>query len=110
MSMVLILTREHPDPPAFPPDIDLPPPYILTVAKTSALTMASLKLKSSLWPTIYTPRKKFEAEPWSRSKVRWACDAMKEVVKVARSAVQQNEVYPIPLRYVLFTNTPFRPP
>ncbi|EIW51246.1 uncharacterized protein TRAVEDRAFT_137698, partial [Trametes versicolor FP-101664 SS1] len=91
MSMVLILTREHPDPPAFPPDIDLPPPYILTVAKTSALTMTSLKLKSSLWPTIYTPRKKFEPEPWSRSKVRWACEAMKEVVKVARSAAQQDE-------------------
>lgn len=113
MSMVLILTREHPDPPTFPSDIDLPPPYILTVAKTSALTMTSLKLKSSLWPTIYTPRKKFEPEPWSKSKVRWACEAMKEVVKVAQSAAQQDEVHEVLIitqLYVLFTNTPLRLP
>ncbi|KAI0366606.1 hypothetical protein BV20DRAFT_1055452 [Pilatotrama ljubarskyi] len=92
MSMVLILTREHTSPPVFPSDIQLPPPYSLPVPKTAALTMSSLKLKSSLWPTIYAPRKKFEPEPWSRGKVRWACEAMKEVVKRAQEAGRNGEL------------------
>ncbi|KAI0357389.1 hypothetical protein OH77DRAFT_1422243 [Trametes cingulata] len=92
MSMVLILIREHPNPPRFPSDIELPPPYVLPVPKTAALTMTSLKLKSTLWPTIYAPRKKFEPEPWSRGKVRWACEAMKEVMKAAQEARQKGEL------------------
>ncbi|KAI0826727.1 hypothetical protein BC628DRAFT_1435627 [Trametes gibbosa] len=91
MSMALILTREHPNPPIFPEDIELPSPYVVTVPKTAALTITSLKLKSSLWPTIYAPRKKFEPEPWSTGEVRWACEAMREVVKVARAAGQAGE-------------------
>ncbi|KAI0632465.1 hypothetical protein C8Q77DRAFT_1074420 [Trametes polyzona] len=92
MSMVLVLTREHPAPPVFPSEVELPPPYVATVPKTAALTMTSLKLKSSLWPTIYAPRKKFEPEPWSRGKVKWACQAMKELVKIARNAKQTDEL------------------
>ncbi|TBU47401.1 hypothetical protein BD309DRAFT_886463 [Dichomitus squalens] len=92
MSMVLILTREHPQPPAFPENIVLPPPYVLTVPKTAALTMTSLKLKSSLWPTIYAPRKRFEPEPWSRGKVRWACEAIKQLIKQAREAGDKGEI------------------
>ena len=92
MSMVLILVREHPDPPEFPEHIQLQPPYVVAVPKTAALTMTSLKLKSSLWPTIYTPRKKFEPEPWTRGKVRWACDALKRVVKEAQDAGSKGEV------------------
>ncbi|TFK81833.1 hypothetical protein K466DRAFT_666881 [Polyporus arcularius HHB13444] len=92
MSMVLILTREHPDPPAFPEHIRLPPPYVIPVPKTAALTMTSLKLKTSLWPTIYAPRKKFEPGPWTKGKIRWACDAMREVVKVAQHAGTQGEL------------------
>ncbi len=84
MSMVLILTREHPDPPAFPEHIRLPPPYVTPVPKSAALMSTSLKLKTSLWPTIYAPRKKFEPEPWTKGKIRWACDAMRQVVKVAQ--------------------------
>ncbi|KAI0700031.1 hypothetical protein C8T65DRAFT_791195 [Cerioporus squamosus] len=92
MSMVLILTREHPDPPQFPEYIELPSPYVIPVPRSSALTMASLKLKSSFWPTIYAPRKKFEPEPWTRGKVRWACAAMKQVVQVARHARTEGEL------------------
>ena len=55
MTMLLILTREHPTPPTFPDHIELPPPYVVSVPKRPALTMTSLKLKSSLWPTIYAP-------------------------------------------------------
>ncbi|KAI9061359.1 hypothetical protein FKP32DRAFT_1576160 [Trametes sanguinea] len=92
MSMVLVLTRDHPQPPQFPEDIELPPPYVIEVPKTAALTMTSLKLKSTLWPTIYAPRKKFEPEPWSRGKVRWACEAMKEAVRLARLAGEKGEL------------------
>ncbi|KAI0700012.1 hypothetical protein C8T65DRAFT_580637 [Cerioporus squamosus] len=92
MSMVLILTREHPDPPQFPEHIELSPPYVIPVPKSAALTMTSLKLKSSLWPTIYAPRKKFEPEPWTRGKVRWACAAMKQVVQVAQHAGTEGEL------------------
>ncbi|KAM5539289.1 hypothetical protein V8D89_007162 [Ganoderma adspersum] len=92
MSLVLTLTREYPQPPKFPEHVELPSPYIVTVPRTAALTRSSLKLKSSLWPTIYAPRKKFEPEPWSRGKVRWACEAMKQVVKEARAAAEKGEV------------------
>ena len=94
--MVLALTQEHPQPPKFPEDLELPPPYVLNVPRTAALTMSSFKLKSSLWPTIYAPRKKFEPEPWSRGKVRWACEATKQVVKEARAAGEKGEVRPLP--------------
>ncbi|KAI1797052.1 hypothetical protein LXA43DRAFT_985739 [Ganoderma leucocontextum] len=92
MSMVLALTCEHPQPPKLPEHVELPTPYVLTVPRTAALTMTSLKLKSTLWPTIYAPRKKFEPESWSRGKVRWACEAMKLAVKEAREAGQRGEV------------------
>ena len=92
MSMILVLTRDYPVPPAFPDGVELPPPYVIPVPKTSALTMTSLKLKSTLWPTIYAPRKKYEPEPWSRGKVQWACEAMKEVVREARRAGEKGEV------------------
>ncbi|KAI0647731.1 hypothetical protein C8Q79DRAFT_999339 [Trametes meyenii] len=92
MSMILILTHEQPTPPILPESIELPAPYVVTVPKTAALTASSLKLKSSLWPTIYAPRKKFEPEPWSKGKVRWACEAMKEVVKRAQVAGRNGEL------------------
>ncbi|KAJ8474170.1 hypothetical protein ONZ51_g7383 [Trametes cubensis] len=80
--------------------VDLPDPkYTATMLKWlkqsgfDTPTMAHLKrLKSALWPTIYAPRKKYEPEPWSRGKVRWACEAMKEVVKAARAAGEKGEL------------------
>ena len=46
--MILVLTRDYPVPPAFPDGVELPPPYVIPVPKTSALTMTSLKLTWSL--------------------------------------------------------------
>ncbi|KAI0755242.1 hypothetical protein C8Q80DRAFT_1266723 [Daedaleopsis nitida] len=92
MSMVLILTREQRNAPTFPENIELPPPYVVPVPKTAALTMPSLMLKSSLWPTIYAPRKKFEPERWTRDRVRWACEAMKQVVRKAQGASRAGEL------------------
>ena len=114
MSMVLVLTREHSTPPSFPEHIELPAPYILSVPKTSALTMTSLKLKTSLWPTIYIPRKKYEPEPWTRGKIRWACKALRKVVSEAQLAgeageVETNPVHSISSSYTMTYSYPSLP-
>ncbi len=43
-------------------------------------------LKSALWPTTYTPRRKDEPEPWTRGKLKWAWDAVKSAVDEALRA------------------------
>ena len=78
------------DPPTLPVDLDLPTPYLLPVPTSSALTLPSLNLKSALWPTLYTPRRKDEPEPWTRSRLRWAWDAMKRTVDAAFTAQAEN--------------------
>ncbi|KDQ62574.1 hypothetical protein JAAARDRAFT_171049 [Jaapia argillacea MUCL 33604] len=90
----LLLARNRPTFPLpdLPDDIGLSQPYTLSVPSTAALTLSSLKLKSSLWPTVYAPRRKGEAEEWSRGKVKWACDAMKTVVRSARRAQENGEL------------------
>ena len=71
----------------------MPDPYLLPVPESSALTMPSLLLKSALWPTMYTPRRKDEPEPWSRGKLKWAWDAMKIAFDAASKAKEDgNEV------------------
>lgn len=82
------------DPPTLPSDTGfvLPPPYQITVPRTAALTPNSLKLKTALWPTIFTPRRKGEPENWSRGKLRWAQRAMRVVVSEALKAQNQGEV------------------
>ncbi|KAH9925436.1 uncharacterized protein BXZ73DRAFT_50055 [Epithele typhae] len=93
-SMLLVLTSDHPSPPTIPTDLSprIPDPYILAVPRTAALTPNSLKLKSTLWPTIYAPRKKFEPEPWTVGRARWACAAMRDVVLDARDAGARGEL------------------
>ena len=78
------------DPPTLPVDLDLPTPYLLSVPTSSALTLPSLNLKSALWPTLYTPRRKDEPEQWTRSRLRWAWDAMKKTVDAALTAQTEN--------------------
>ena len=78
------------DPPTLPVDLDLPTPYLLPVPTSSALTLPSLNLKSALWPTLYTPSRKDEPEPWTRSRLRWAWDAMKRTVDAAIMAQTEN--------------------
>ena len=78
------------DPPKLPEDLNLPTPYLRPVPTSSALTLPSLNLKSALWPTLYTPRRKDEPEQWSRRRLRWAWDAMKRTVDAAITAQTEN--------------------
>lgn len=73
----------EPEPPS---ELELPPPYIISVPSSSALTPTSLALKSSLWPTMFTPRRKDEPERWTRGKLRWAWDAMQRTLTAASRA------------------------
>ncbi|KAJ6557398.1 cytidine deaminase-like protein, partial [Mycena vulgaris] len=72
-----------PLPPSLPQDISLPDPFLVTVPASVAVSHTSLLLKSSLWPTIYAPRRKGEVEDWSQGKARWAWEAMHAVVQEA---------------------------
>ncbi|KAG6841972.1 hypothetical protein C0991_004463 [Blastosporella zonata] len=85
----LVVSPTSPYPPT---ELDLPPPYTLLVPSAPALTPTSLKLKSSLWPTIFTPPRKGEAEDWTRDQAHWAWKAMKTVVAAAREARRQGEL------------------
>lgn len=78
--------------PSLPEDLNLSDPYKLDVPRTAALTITSLQLKCSLWPTIYAPRRKGEVEAWTRGKARWAWHAMRTVVEAATHAHHANEV------------------
>lgn len=93
-----LLLSTSPSPPAnLPLDLNLPDPYMLTVPVSPALTPTSLTLKSSLWPTVYAPRRKDQAEGWSRGKVRWAWEAMKLAIEEAARARTDGEVGIIPI-------------
>ncbi|KAJ7095947.1 cytidine deaminase-like protein [Mycena belliarum] len=81
-------------PPTLPKDISLPPPFLVTVPASVALTPTSLNLKTALWPTVYAPRRKGEIEEWSKGKARWAWDAMHVVV---REALQWRERGELPI-------------
>ncbi|KAF8916980.1 cytidine deaminase-like protein [Mucidula mucida] len=97
--------------PPLPAELELPEPVLLPVPASAALTPTQLALKSSLWPTIYAPRRKGETEPWTYGKMRWAKRAMKHTVAEARKARVRGELpiaayVPIPYD----TNDPlFRP-
>ncbi|TCD70561.1 hypothetical protein EIP91_002907 [Steccherinum ochraceum] len=91
-SMLLAPVSLYPEAPPLPATTDLPAPYVVTVPKNAALTQTSLKLKTTMWPTVYAPRKKWEPEPWSKGKVRWAWEAMKTVVVEAKLAKQRGEL------------------
>ncbi|KAJ7696082.1 cytidine deaminase-like protein [Mycena rosella] len=77
------LLTVSPLPPSLPEDISLPEPFLVTVPSSVAVTPTSLTLKSSLWPTVYAPRRKGEVEDWSQGKTRWAWEAMHVAVKEA---------------------------
>ncbi|KAF9481206.1 hypothetical protein BDN70DRAFT_912372 [Pholiota conissans] len=87
-----LLLSTEPEAPDVPPDLNLPAPYLLPVPTSSALTLPSLTLKSALWPTMYTPRRKDEPEPWTRAKLKWAWDAMKRTFDRAIEAQTENEL------------------
>jgi tRNA-specific adenosine deaminase 3 len=76
-----------------PPDaLALPPPYIVAVPARAAFTLTSLALKNSLWPTMYTPKRKSVAETWTRARVLWACEAVRDLARAALVAKNSGEV------------------
>lgn len=83
-----------PIPPPLPPPSSLPlsPPYLTPVPSSPALTPLSTTHKSSIWPTVYAPRRKYEFEEWTRGRAAWAWDAMSLVVKAANEAKLPGEV------------------
>jgi tRNA-specific adenosine deaminase 3 len=96
--IISLLLSTSAAPPAIPKDIELPNPYTLPVPVSPALTPISLSLKSSLWPTVYAPPRKNEAEDWTRGKCRWAWETMKLTVEAAAKAKSRGEVgFPNPL-------------
>lgn len=82
------------DPPRLPEHLDLLSPYLHIVPASSALTPTQLNLKTVLWPTMFTPRRKDEQERWSRGKAAWAWQAMQRTVQAAVEAIHNGE-YPI---------------
>ncbi|TFK73590.1 cytidine deaminase-like protein [Pluteus cervinus] len=90
-STTLLLTTSE-TPPPLPGGLDLSEPYIVTVPASYALTTTSLALKSTLWPTVFAPRRKDETEPWSRAKVCWAWKAMQVTVQAAMNARVHGEL------------------
>ncbi|KAH9841879.1 uncharacterized protein C8Q71DRAFT_700693 [Rhodofomes roseus] len=92
LTVLLALTPEYPQVPALPDVPGLSEPYVVHVPSTVALTQVSLKHKNTLWPTVYAPRRKGEAEEWTRGKALWACKAMKRVVEEAQDAGRRGEL------------------
>ncbi|KAH7910812.1 hypothetical protein BJ138DRAFT_1152037 [Hygrophoropsis aurantiaca] len=78
--------------PSLPDRVALSVPYQIPVPCTSALTTSSLELKNTFWPTVYTPRRKWEPEKWTKGKVRWAYDAMRLVAVESAKAAAQGEL------------------
>ncbi|KIK69616.1 hypothetical protein GYMLUDRAFT_236120 [Collybiopsis luxurians FD-317 M1] len=81
-----MLISVNPIPPKLPVELKLSSPYQVSVPSSAALTLSSLNLKSSFWPTFYAPKRKGETDSWSRGKVKWATDAMKVVIAEALEA------------------------
>ncbi|KAF6757453.1 cytidine deaminase-like protein [Ephemerocybe angulata] len=84
-TLLLCLSADRPSP-SLPEHLDLPEPYRVPVPATSALTMPSLALKTAIWPTMYTPKRKDEFEPWTRAQARWAWNAMHSAIMEASHA------------------------
>jgi tRNA-specific adenosine deaminase 3 len=91
-TILLTSTKLHENPPDLPPDIDLSPAYIVTVPSCPALSMVSLKAKSTLWPVLFTPSRKAEPEVWTRGQVKWAQSIMQHLVDSAAKAQKNAEV------------------
>ena len=91
-TLLIISHSTSPEKPLLPPDLGLPEPYIVEVPRTAALTQKALKVKTTFWPTIYAPRKKGELEPVTRGRVRWAWNAMQNVIREAAAAKANGEV------------------
>lgn len=81
-----------PSPPELPAELKLSKPYLLPIPISAALTLTSWSLKNSVWPTLYTPRRKGEVDSWPREKAAWAWNAMNLTVEEAVRARANGEV------------------
>ncbi|KAF5389208.1 hypothetical protein D9757_003477 [Collybiopsis confluens] len=88
-TMLLSIT---PDPPEIPPELQLFHPYQIPVPSSAALTLTSLNLKITFWPTIYAPKRKGEVDPWTRGKLKWATDAAQVIIAEASKAQSEGEL------------------
>ncbi|KAG6874780.1 hypothetical protein C0992_006581 [Termitomyces sp. T32_za158] len=91
-TLLIATLAVSPTSPSTPIDLNLPPPYTVLVPSAPALTPISLKLKSTFWPTLFTPPRKGEAEEWTRGQAHWAWQAMKTVVAAAHDARSRGEL------------------
>ena len=96
-----ILLCTSPSPPDLPSGMNFSHPYQLPVPLTAALTLSSLKLKSSLWPTVYAPRRKGDVEGWSKRMVNWAWRAVEMLLQEAARARVNGEVEPFLIFYAV---------
>lgn len=87
-----LLLCVDPVPPDLPSELELPDPFQVPVPSSAALTLTSLSLKTTFWPTFYAPKRKGETEPWSHGKVKWAQHAMGIVITESRKAQADGEV------------------
>ncbi|KAH7922039.1 hypothetical protein BV22DRAFT_1018099 [Leucogyrophana mollusca] len=87
-----LLIGTSPTPPPLPDVVGLSAPYQISVPCTPALTLTSLELKNTFWPTVYAPRRKWEPENWTKGKVRWAHSAMKLVQESAKSTSKGDDL------------------
>ncbi|KAJ4482221.1 cytidine deaminase-like protein [Lentinula aciculospora] len=87
-----LLLSVDPTPPQLPVELGLARPSQIPVPSSAAMTLTSLRLKSTFWPTFYAPKRKGEVEPWSRGKVAWAREAMQVVVTEALKAQSEGEL------------------
>ena len=90
-SLCTLLLDTSPDPPSLPPQPALDPPYQLPIPRHPALTPTSLALKNTYWPTVFCPKRKWEPEPYTTARVRWASDAVRRLKHAyAKTAISQN--------------------
>lgn len=91
-SISTLLLDTSPDPPALPPEPPLASPYQVPVPCHPALTPTSLSLKNTFWPTVFAPKRKYEPEPFTQAKVRWASDAVRRLKEAYAKIPQNGEV------------------
>ncbi|KIM65787.1 hypothetical protein SCLCIDRAFT_112074 [Scleroderma citrinum Foug A] len=99
-STLLLCTSPHA--PTLPGDTALGAPYQVSVPCNPALTQTSLHLKNTYWPTVFTPRRKWEPEKWTRGKLKWACNAIDVLKQECHKAATSDE-----LPIVAFVPSPY---
>lgn len=87
-----LLLTTSPEPPVIPSELELGEPYEVTVPASAAQTLTSLALKTALWPTNYSPRKKDEIPKWTRAQAKGAWEAMRRAVEEGLRAKDEGEL------------------